>query len=33
MISDSFVNEFDMPISRWLRSYPAGPYRFINRNT
>lgn len=31
MISDSFSNEFDMPEPRWLRSYPAGPYRFINR--
>lgn len=29
--SDLFTNEFDMPVPRWLRSYPAGPYRFINR--
>ena len=27
----SFSNEFNMPAPRWLRSYPAGPYRFINR--
>lgn len=27
----SFVNEFDMPAPRWIRTYPAGPYRFINR--
>jgi acetoacetate decarboxylase len=25
------VNEFNMPAPRWLRSYPHGPYRFINR--
>ncbi len=25
------VNEFNMPAPRWLRSYPYGPYRFINR--
>ncbi|KTD63983.1 acetoacetate decarboxylase [Legionella spiritensis] len=27
----TFVNEFDMPAPRWIRTYPAGPYRFINR--
>lgn len=26
-----FVNEFDMPVPRWIVTYPAGPYRFINR--
>lgn len=26
-----FTNEFSMPVPRWIRSYPAGPYRFINR--
>jgi acetoacetate decarboxylase len=25
------VNEFNMPVPRWIRTYPAGPYRFINR--
>ncbi|OGT37029.1 MAG: acetoacetate decarboxylase [Gammaproteobacteria bacterium RIFCSPHIGHO2_12_FULL_38_14] len=25
------INEFDMPAPRWLRTYPNGPYRFINR--
>ncbi|HFF3352837.1 TPA: acetoacetate decarboxylase [Legionella pneumophila] len=24
-------NEFSMPAPRWLNTYPAGPYRFINR--
>ncbi|HIC7379301.1 TPA: acetoacetate decarboxylase [Legionella pneumophila] len=24
-------NEFNMPAPRWLNTYPAGPYRFINR--
>lgn len=28
----SFINnEFDMPAPRWINTYPAGPYRFINR--
>lgn len=31
MSNTKFVNEFDMPAPRWLSSYPAGPYRFINR--
>lgn len=25
------ANEFDMPAPRWIKSYPAGPYRFFNR--
>ncbi len=25
------VNEFAMPAPRWMRTYPSGPYRFINR--
>lgn len=25
------VNEFNMPAPRWIRTYPAGPYRFIDR--
>lgn len=25
------INEFNMPAPRWLRTYPKGPYRFINR--
>lgn len=25
------VNEFAMPAPRWIRTYPCGPYRFINR--
>lgn len=25
------VNEFNMPAPRWMRTYPSGPYRFINR--
>lgn len=28
---DMSRNEFNMPAPRWIRSYPAGPYRFINR--
>lgn len=24
-------NEFDMPVPRWIQTYPHGPYRFINR--
>lgn len=24
-------NEFSMPAPRWINTYPAGPYRFINR--
>ena len=31
MSDESFVNEFNMPVPRWMRSYPRGPYRFINR--
>lgn len=27
----SIVNEFDMPAPRWIRTYPSGPYRFVNR--
>lgn len=27
----TFVNEFDMPVPRWIRTYPKGPYRFVNR--
>lgn len=27
----TFVNEFNMPAPRWIPTYPAGPYRFINR--
>jgi acetoacetate decarboxylase len=25
------INEFGMPVPRWIRTYPAGPYRFTNR--
>ena len=25
------LNEFDMPEPRWISTYPAGPYHFINR--
>lgn len=25
------INEFQMPAPRWLRTYPHGPYQFINR--
>lgn len=25
------VNEFNMPAPRWIRTYPRGPYRFIDR--
>ncbi|MFA6302825.1 MAG: acetoacetate decarboxylase [Legionella sp.] len=31
MPHDPMVNEFDMPAPRWIRSYPCGPYRFLNR--
>ncbi len=24
-------NEFNMPVPRWIQTYPHGPYRFINR--
>lgn len=24
-------NQFNMPTPRWLRTYPHGPYRFVNR--
>jgi acetoacetate decarboxylase len=30
-MTNIMVNEFAMPAPRWLRSYPSGPYRFINR--
>ena len=30
-MADKLINEFDMPAPRWMRSYPAGPYRFVNR--
>jgi len=30
-MSESIVNEFDMPAPRWIRTYPHGPYRFVNR--
>lgn len=26
-----YPNEFGMPVPRWIRTYPAGPYRFTNR--
>ncbi|OGT29661.1 MAG: acetoacetate decarboxylase [Gammaproteobacteria bacterium RIFCSPHIGHO2_12_FULL_35_23] len=25
------ANEFNMPVPRWMKAYPTGPYRFINR--
>jgi acetoacetate decarboxylase len=28
---DAINNQFNMPAPRWLNTYPAGPYRFINR--
>jgi acetoacetate decarboxylase len=31
MSKSTMVNEFSMPAPRWLRTYPHGPYRFINR--
>src|SRR5204863_2216984 len=31
MAKKTIPNEFNMPVPRWIRSYPAGPYRFINR--
>lgn len=30
-MKEDFSNEFDMPVPRWIRTYPAGPYHFINR--
>lgn len=30
-MADKMINEFNMPAPRWMRTYPAGPYRFINR--
>lgn len=27
----SYQNEFDMPVPRWIMTYPHGPYRFVNR--
>lgn len=31
MITGRIPDEFGMPVPRWLKTYPAGPYRFINR--
>lgn len=31
MTSEFLNNEFSMPVPRWINTYPAGPYRFINR--
>ncbi|MGC1182490.1 acetoacetate decarboxylase [Legionella sp.] len=31
MSHQSIINEFNMPAPRWMRTYPCGPYRFINR--
>jgi acetoacetate decarboxylase len=28
---EMIVNGFNMPVPRWITSYPQGPYRFINR--
>lgn len=28
---ESIPNEFNMPVPRWVITYPCGPYRFINR--
>jgi acetoacetate decarboxylase len=30
-MKDISINEFNMPSPRWIQTYPAGPYRFINR--
>jgi acetoacetate decarboxylase len=30
-MKEIMLNEFDMPAPRWIRTYPNGPYRFINR--
>lgn len=30
-MTKDFDNEFNMPAPRWIKTYPAGPYRFINR--
>lgn len=30
-MANSIINEFDMPVPRWIRTYPNGPYRFVNR--
>lgn len=30
-MKEIILNEFDMPAPRWIRTYPNGPYRFINR--
>lgn len=27
----TIFNEFNMPVPSWIEAYPAGPYRFINR--
>lgn len=31
MITKPSRDEFGMPVARWLRTYPSGPYRFVNR--
>lgn len=31
MAKEIIANEFKMPAPRWIRSYPSGPYRFIDR--
>lgn len=30
-MKEIILNEFDMPAPRWIRTYPNGPYRFVNR--
>lgn len=30
-MKEIILNEFNMPAPRWIRTYPNGPYRFINR--
>jgi len=30
-MKEIILNEFDMPVPRWIRTYPNGPYRFVNR--
>lgn len=31
MITNPSPDEFGMPVPKWIKTYPAGPYRFINR--
>ena len=31
MLTKPVSDEFGMPVAKWIKTYPAGPYRFYNR--